>query len=78
MIAAAVVLFADVALSAAVMSSDDALVTAAAWLFDAEQAFVTAFDDLMPLTAAAVVEVFVEGHVDPGETWFLLFLVCRS
>lgn len=75
MIAAAAEPFADVALPAAVMPSDDVSLIAAARLFDGAQATVVPFDDLMPLTAA-VVEVVV--FVDPVETWALLFLVCLS
>lgn len=91
MIAAAAELFDDVLLAAAVVSSDDVsvtaavmvpfddvLVTAAVLPFDGELATVMPFDDVMPLTAAVVEGVFVEGHVDPGETLFLLFLVCLN
>lgn len=91
MIAAAVELFDDVLLVAAVVPSDDVSVTAAVKVpfddvpvsaavlpFDGELATVMPFDDVIPLTAAVVEAVFVEGNVDPGETWFLLFLVCLS
>lgn len=78
-IAAAVEIFDDVPVAAAVSAAfDDVPVTAAVLPFDGELATVMPFDDVMPLTAAVVEAVFVEGHMDPGEAWFLLFLVCLS
>lgn len=91
MVLAAVMLFHDVRVTADAVPSvdvqgtaavvvlfDDVLVAADVLPVEGELAIVLPSDDVKPVTSAVVEVDFVEGNVDPGETWFLLFLVCLT